>query len=85
MPSRIYRNKNDLSKKKREKNCTKLLILQGTYFLYYGDYSAILEKFFEKWGGNSRWLRNDHIIFVPENENMKKYVIATYQNVIPRA
>jgi len=58
-----------------------LNIIEGTFFIYSGDYSHILEPLFKKQiDGTSRWLRTDKIIFVPDTVPLE-YVMKNYEPV----
>lgn len=67
-------------------DCQKIILnmTEGFYFIYRGaEYKKILAYLFstdEK--GNSRWRRDDKIIFVPDH--LREYTILTYQNISPQ-
>ena len=55
---------------------------EGYYFIYYGeDYKKVMKSLFEVWYGESRWDRDDKIVFVPAH--LREYVMQTYENMFP--
>jgi hypothetical protein len=60
-----------------------LNITEGTFFVYSGDYAALLNPLFEKQKcGSSRWQRTDKIVFVPESVP-HEYVMGNYERIYP--
>jgi hypothetical protein len=62
-----------------------LNLTERTYFEYSENYETTLATLFEKIDemGSTRWKSSDKIVFVPENENIKKYVKHIYDKIFP--
>ncbi len=62
-----------------------LNLTERTYFEYSENYETTLATLFEKIDemGSTRWQSSDKIVFVPENENIKKYVKHIYDKIFP--
>lgn len=66
-----------------ENNNIILNITEGTYFEYSQEYEETLKSLFSRHNNGGRWLNDDKIVFVPNKDNLKKYVKSKYEKVFP--
>jgi hypothetical protein len=66
-----------------ENNNIILNITEGTYFEYSQEYEETLKSLFSRYNNGGRWLNDDKIVFVPNKDNLKKYVKSKYEKVFP--